>query len=144
MKKLEDLPKTNPFEAPKGYFDRLPGIIQSRIAPSEIEVKTQSAWLLSFRYSLKYALPVTVIAAVSFFYLNQKRDQSTEDLLASVDSTYLITYLDDTDLSTDDLLESVSLDGDEADAIQQSTMSEITVDDQDAEALSKEFSNDYF
>ena len=144
MKKLDDIPKKSVFEAPEGYFDRLPGIIQARLVQDEVNRKTVSGWLVYLGYSLKYALPVVAIAVASFFYLNMPGDQSTEDLLASVDTGYLVAYLEDADVSTEDLLENVSLDQDEASAIQESTMDEIIVNDQDAEVLKNEFAIDQF
>lgn len=144
MKKLEDIPKKNVFEAPEGYFDRLPGIIQARLAPADADVKLESGWVFYLRYSLKYALPVLAIAVGSFLYLSKAETQSAEDLLASIDSVYLVAYLEDSDVSTDDLMESVSLDNNEANVIQQSTLDEINVDDQDVEALTNEFGIDYF
>ena len=144
MKKLDDIPKKSAFEAPEGYFDRLPGIIQARLAQTEVDRKTESGWLVYLGYSLKYALPVVAIAAASFYYLNMPADQSTKDLLASVDTAYLVAYLEDADVSTEDLLENVSLDQDEASAIQESTMDEINVNDQDAEVLKNEFTLDHF
>ena len=144
MKKLDDIPKKSAFEAPEGYFDRLPGIIQARLTQTEVDRNTESGWLVYLGYSLKYALPVVAIAAASFFYLNMPGDQSTEYLLASVDTGYLVAYLEDADVSTDDLLENVSLDHDEASAIHESTMDEIIVNDQDAEVLKNEFAIDQF
>ena len=144
MKKLDDIPKKSVFEVPEGYFDRLPGIIQARLVQDEVNRKTVSGWLVYLGYSLKYALPVVAIAAASFYYLNMPADQSTKDLLASVDTAYLVAYLEDADVSTEDLLENVSLDQDEASAIQESTMDEINVNDQDAEVLKNEFTIDHF
>ena len=142
MKKLEDIPKKTVFDAPEGYFDRLPGIIQARLAPAD--VKREFGWVFYLRYSLRYGLPVLAIAVGSFLYLNKAETQSAEDLLASIDSVYLVAYLEDSDVSTDDLMESVSLDNNEANVIQQSTLDEINVDDKDVEALTNEFGIDYF
>ncbi len=144
MKKLDEIPKKSFFEAPEGYFEHLPGIIQARLAPPEVDLKASSGWLFYLGYSLKYALPVVAIAAASFFFLNMPGAQSPEDLLATIDTAYLVAYLDDADVSTDDLLDNVSLDQDEASAIQQDTMEEIDLNDQDAEVLKDEFTNDQF
>ena len=37
MKKLEDIPKKQNFEVPEGYFEKLPGIIQSRVTQQHKE-----------------------------------------------------------------------------------------------------------
>src|SRR6185295_11355453 len=101
MKNLEDIPKKNVFEAPEGYFDRLPGIIQARV--------TQEPYSMRYRvmYSLKYALSALTIVLIAFFYWSKPPGQSAEDLLASVDSVSLVSYLEDSDISSDDLLESI-------------------------------------
>ncbi|NOT76477.1 MAG: hypothetical protein HOP08_16235 [Cyclobacteriaceae bacterium] len=140
MRKLEDIPKKDLFEAPEGYFDRLPGIIQTRVAESE----KQSAWLPYFTTSLKYALPVLVIGIGAIFYWQQPEAQSAETLLTSIDTTQLVAYLDESDVSLDDLLESVPLDQIEADAIDQNPINKIIIDEEDLEDLSNEFGADYF
>ena len=140
MKNLENIPKKNVFEVPEGYFDRLPGIIQARVA----QEKRESFWVFSFRYSVKYALPALAIVIIAFFFWSKPAGQSTDDLLASVDSASLVAYLEDSDISSDDLLESIPLQTDEADAIQENTMEEIQADDLDLKALGDEFGVDYF
>ncbi|MEJ0057885.1 MAG: hypothetical protein WDN75_20910 [Bacteroidota bacterium] len=139
MKKLEDIPKKDFFSAPEGYFDRLPEVVQSRVAES----KREPAWVPYFRNSLKYALPVIVIGVASFFYFNKTEAPSTEEVLASIDSGQLIAYLEDNDeVSSEDLLENVPLDNDEAAAIHQGSM-EIGIDDDALEDLSNELGVDY-
>lgn len=139
MIKLEDIPKKNVFEVPEGYFDRLPGIIQARTA-----VVKRNPWIYYLRYSVKYALPVIVIGVVSFFYLAKPEVQTAEELLSSVDTPNLIAYLEDSDVSSDDLLDSIPLNHDEAAAIQQNSIEEINVDKADVDYLSDEFGVDYF
>ena len=115
MKKLEDIPKKDLFNVPEGYFDELPGIIQSRIAKS----KESRAVSPVFGYALKYAFAVVVIAAVAFFWFQQPgAPQSPESLLASINTEDLVAYLNDDDISTDELLDGVSLDHEDADGIE--------------------------
>ena len=102
MKKLEDIPKSDIFKVPDGYFDALPSIIQARVTKKEKE------WLPVFRLSLKYALPVVVVAFGLFWFLNNGNGATTtEELLASISSDDLIEYIQDADISTEDLLESI-------------------------------------
>src|SRR5258708_37341727 len=140
MKKLEDIPKKNVFEVPEGYFDRLPGIIHARTA----EVKIESQWMPHLRYSLKYALPALVIALAAFFYLMEPAVQSAEELLASVDTANLIAYLEESDISSDDLLDNIPLNRDEASAIHQNSIQEINVGEADVEYLLDKFGIDSF
>jgi hypothetical protein len=139
MKKLEDIPKKNVFTAPDGYFDRLPGVIQARAS----ENKNQSFRFPILRLSLRYALPVLIASAGAFYYLSRPRAMSAQDLIASVDSASLVFYLDDGDLSTDDLLESIPLDLDEADAIRNQTIEEVNVEESDVEYLNDQLGPDY-
>lgn len=139
MKKLEDIPKKDLFEAPEGYFDRLPGVIQARIA----EKSSTPSWLPALRFGLRYALPALAIAMAAVFYLNKPAIQSTEELLASIDSVDLAAYLDESDVTTEDLLESIPLDHTEADAIEDQTIDEIDVDELDAEYMKDEIGIEY-
>ncbi|HWA33476.1 MAG TPA: hypothetical protein VG737_05075, partial [Cyclobacteriaceae bacterium] len=127
MKKLDDIPKKNVFEAPEGYFERLPGVIQARVA----ERGQSAAWIPFLRMIPRLAVPALMIAIAAFFYLNRSEPLSTEDLIASVDSASLAAYLDESDLSTEDLLESLPLDRNEADAIQEQTIDDIDLNEDD-------------
>jgi len=106
MKKLEDIPKKQVFSVPAGYFDKLPLAIQSRI-----EAKEHTAWSNPFlAFSLKYALPVVLLTVVSvFMYQSQNNNADAEVLLADVSSEALIQYLQEVDVSTDELLAEANL-----------------------------------
>lgn len=108
MKKLEDIPKKDLFKAPDGYFDKLPGIIQARVAKPE----PKSIWVPV----LKFALPVLALVTVGVFWFSNPTVQNVETELAGINTEQLIAYLDntevvweetetDSDWSEDDLLE---------------------------------------
>ena len=102
MKKLEDIPKTNIFKVPDGYFDSLPSIIQARVA------KKENTWMPTFQYALKYALPVLIIAVGLIWLVNSGNQSSgTEQLLTAVSSDDLMAYIQDSDMTTEDLMESL-------------------------------------
>lgn len=106
MKKLEEIPKKNIYEVPDGYFDKLPGIIQSRIT----EEKSGFERIAYFRFALKYAIPVLALIAVLFFVVGQ--DDVTgnpEQMLASINTDELTYYLEDSNLTTDELLNEIDL-----------------------------------
>ncbi|MEQ8302765.1 MAG: hypothetical protein RIB47_05185 [Cyclobacteriaceae bacterium] len=106
MKKLDDIPKKSIYEVPEGYFDKLPGIIQSRIA-DEKKVYERPAY---FQLALKYALPVLALIAVLFFVVrNDEVTGNPEEMLATISSEELAIYLQESDLTTDELLEEVDL-----------------------------------
>jgi len=100
MKKLEDIPKNHPFKVPEGYFDRLPGIIQSRVAEKST-VKESKPY---FRYALQYALPVLILAVVAVIYLEPPAPEDVDTMLASVSTEQLATYLEESEITTEELL----------------------------------------
>lgn len=114
MKKLENIPKNNIFEVPEGYFDKLPLRIQARIEPKS-PLPEQLPWL---RYSLRYALPMIVLAIASIFIFKPKVDK-VEKILASVSTEELVAYLEVDSFSTDELLDEYVFDDASADAIEQ-------------------------
>ncbi len=103
MKKLEDIPKKEIFTAPEGYFDKLPGVIQARInAPMSARNEVSMVWI-------RFAIPAMVIVIAAFiFWMNQKTlTPEVDQLLATIQTADLITYLEDYEFTTDELLESV-------------------------------------
>ncbi|MFD1001282.1 hypothetical protein ACFQ21_18275 [Ohtaekwangia kribbensis] len=115
--KLEDLPKKEIFDVPEGYFEKLPGTIQARIA----ERKQQTTSRPVLRYAFQYALPLVMIITIGliWFEKSSSNPSSTETLLAEIQTEDLITYLDDTDMSTDELLEHASLNAADVEEIEQ-------------------------
>lgn len=99
MARLDDIPKKDFFTTPPGYFEKLPAAIQSRTHKGP-----ESSNFRVIKYSLQYALPLILIIASLFFYRRGATDAET--MLASVDTEELIIYLQDTGLTTDEVLES--------------------------------------
>ena len=117
MKKLEDIPKKQNFEVPEGYFEKLPGIIQSRVTQQQKE----RSWGLDQRFALRFALPAVMLLAIGiFWYSRSPMDKSVENILASVQTEDLITYLSESDFTTDELLEDVRLNNEDAMDIEES------------------------
>ena len=114
MKKLEDIPKKHPFEVPEGYFDSLPGIIQSRIADKS-EVREAKPY---FRYALQYALPVVILAIVTIIYVVPSKPQSIDSMLSSVSTEELVAYLEQSEITTEELLETIELNDENVEAIE--------------------------
>jgi hypothetical protein len=114
MKNLEDIPKKHPFNVPDGYFDRLPGIIQSRIA----EKSAQPQPTPYLRYALQYAIPMVLIAIAAIFYFTPEPARDVDTILASVSTEELVAYLEESDISTDELLETVEFDTESVEAIE--------------------------
>jgi len=102
MRKLEDIPKKDIFTTPEGYFDKLPGMIEARVAK-----KTKTSISPAFAFSLKYALPVVVFLAAGIFWYTQSNSSTDVDRLLSVVQTEdLVAYLNDSDMSTEEVIES--------------------------------------
>ncbi|MBI3481734.1 MAG: hypothetical protein HY015_01935 [Bacteroidetes bacterium] len=112
MKKLDEIPKKNVFEVPDGYFDRLALKIQSRTEELS-PVKSIPTWNLA----LRYVLPIVLIAVALIFIFKPKATQDTEHLLASVSSEQLVEYLNESDITEQDLLEAINFDDVDADSL---------------------------
>ena len=126
MKKLDDIPKKNIYEVPDGYFDQLALNIQARtelISP----VKSVSGWSLA----LRYALPVVIVVVALVFIFRPKSIQDTEQLLASIPTEHLVIYLDESDISEQDLLEIIKFDDSDADSLNVRIQDEYLLNDFD-------------
>jgi hypothetical protein len=125
MKKLEDIPKKEIFTVPEGYFETLPGKIQARISSGRPVRETSFV----FRYKLQYVLPVIVLLAAGVYWFsasNQPRD--VDGLLATVQTEDLVAYLNDSDITTEDLLENVAFDSEDLEEIE-SEVYELNMND---------------
>jgi hypothetical protein len=110
MKKLEDIPKNHPFKVPEAYFDKLPGIIQSRIGQKEP--------MPYFRYAFQYALPVAILVTIAVIFFLPNSEQTVDTMLASVSTEELVVYLEQSDITTEELLESMDLNAENLEAIE--------------------------
>lgn len=131
MKKLEDIPKKQIFEVPEGYFEKLPNIIQSRVT-QQSEVK--SLWS-SYRYTLRYALPVVVLLVAGIFWFNRSEAPgNAESILASIQTQDLVAYLSESEFTTEELLDDVELDTEDAIQIE-GAVYEFQLSDSDFEEI---------
>lgn len=112
MKKSEDFPKKHPFTVPDDYFDKLPGMIQARVASGAAQPRPY------VRYALQYALPAVVLIVAAVLYLNLQNPQGYNEILASVETEQLAAYLADSDMTFDELLDAAELDTESAEALE--------------------------
>lgn len=133
MKKLEDIPKKDFFSAPDGYFDSLPQRVAVRLE------KKPKPYATAVRYSLQYALPLVVLAVGLFWFL-QSANQNAEKLLADVETTELVSYLAEADVSYEDFMDEVKPDREEATALEQEVFG-LQWNDNEVDALLNELDN---
>lgn len=112
MAGLDNIPKKEFFTTPEGYFDQLPAKIQSRISGAE---KSKGGDLV-LRYSVRFALPLMVVMAVVIFY--NSGDSDVETILASIETEELIQYLQESDMTTEDVLDNVEFSSEDLEAIE--------------------------
>lgn len=133
MKKLEDIPRKNIFEVPDGYFEKLPGIIQSRVTSGEKQSRPV------FSSALRLAVPLVLVMAIAaVFWLDRpEADANPQSILASVQTEDLVAYLSEADFTTDELLDDVELDGEDVTHIEESVY-EFQLNDPDIEDILNE------
>jgi hypothetical protein len=137
MKKLEDIPKKNIFEVPDGYFDKLPGMVQARVAKRS----AMPAWNLSWGWSFRYALPVLMLMAVGIFWFRSGSMVNTdyESEMARIQTDQLAVFLDDHDLTTDDLVESMTWSTSDLNELEKSVYDTYHVSHQEIEKVLDEY-----
>lgn len=114
--KLENISKKETFSVPKGYFDTLPTIIQTKAIES-----TKKTFVFNTALALKFALPsILLLVVVGYFGYkyqlgSQVLDDKIELMLADISTEEMVEYLDQTDLSSEDFLELVSFEGEQID-----------------------------
>jgi len=136
MKKLEDIPKKNIFEVPEGYFEKLPGIVQSRVAVHSKSKTTQ--WV----FALRYALPILILAGIGIFWFNNTPAYQYNELEADLEAlqpSQLSIYLNDTDLSTEDLVETITWSDDDLEELEDQVYSNLEVTGQELEDVLDEY-----
>ena len=109
MKKfrLEDIEKRQVFnKPPDGYFDKLPAIIQSKT--SGVKSTRRVYWVTLLKLAPAAALLVLIV-----FYSGLLKDQEVvpqfEQILAEVSNEDIIWYLEELDLTNDEILEAVDV-----------------------------------
>jgi hypothetical protein len=104
--KLDQIPKKKPYVAPDGYFDTLPGIVQSRIQAEKPERPSQ----VYVRFGLRYALPVLVLLVSGIFWFRSDNSgvDEFESELAAMDMQNLEMYLEGNELPADEFIETLN------------------------------------
>lgn len=113
MTKLNDIPKREPFDVPKGYFESLPGRIRARM---EAGRQDQPGTFFA-RYKLQYVVPCLIVLTAVIYWLQPAYDDA-EAILATVETDHLIHYLEETGVEPADLLNTFDLDASDIDEIE--------------------------
>jgi len=138
VKKLEDIPKKNIFEVPEGYFEKLPGVIQSRVADERPQVE-----IPFYVPVLRYAVAAVMLVSVSvFFYQTYFSDSNAELMLASVSTEALTEYLDESETSTEELLETVGYENIDTEGLDANPVMEFNLNELELEDLAEEYQNE--
>jgi len=135
--KLETTSKKEAFSVPEGYFDTLPTIIQAKAIES-----TKKSFVFNKSIALKFALPSLILLMVvgyfGFKYQSNSisSDANIEQMLADISTEEMVAYLDQTDLSSEDLLDLVSFDGEQIDDF---SVNLENISDEELELLIEDF-----
>ncbi len=139
--KLEDIKKKNIYTVPDAYFDQLPTRIQARVH------KTESAPFFSFNWSLTYKVALPALAVlILVFYLGSDpkvNSGSAESLLTHVSTEDLVAYLETTDITSDEILESIDFNTTDLDmTLDQPLIEDDEISEESLQRLLDEFSTD--
>lgn len=96
--KLDELPKKNIYEVPPGYFEKLPGILMTRVQEKNRE--RNPFWtLVTQTYWLRIALAgLALLIGIFFIFLVNtdkpgQHSQNQEELMAAVSKKEAMDYL---------------------------------------------------
>lgn len=114
MRKLDDIPKKQIFHVPEGYFEDLPLRIQTRVA----QTKATTHSMRTLRRGWRLAFAAIIVIGTVVFFLRRPSPKDAESILATVETQDLIEYLQEVDLTTDDLVESLEFNAADVEAIE--------------------------
>ncbi|MFN8356553.1 MAG: hypothetical protein U0Y10_19020 [Spirosomataceae bacterium] len=106
--RLEDLEKKEVFQVPDRYFDDLPMVIQARIAP-----KAKAEPLFTFSWNTRRTWlsvsTVSLVALLIWITYPARQDSLGEGELSKVSSTEIINYLNQQNISSQDLADETTV-----------------------------------
>jgi hypothetical protein len=104
-----------------------------------------SSTIPSFANRIRYAIPVIALAILGVVWVFTKESSedamSAEQLLASIDTSSLIAYLEESEMTTDELLENVSFSQEDVSAIE-SDVYDLDIEQDDLDELINEYQLD--
>ena len=103
---LNKVEKKHIYQVPDKYFDELPGIIQAKVAKKPPFYQT-SAFRIGFRYAFPVACLLVIGIYLGFFRGQNQPSQSFEALIAEVSYEDLVAYLENSDISTEEIIANI-------------------------------------
>lgn len=141
VKKLEEIPKNEVFRVPEGYFDSLPARISARIEARKASPAPEPQGI-GWIPALRLALPVLLVAAAVYaLYLTGPATQNPEKILASVSTEALYDFLDESDLSTEELVNTLDVESFDLEGLEEDAYPDIELDENDLDQIELEFEN---
>jgi hypothetical protein len=101
--RVDELEKKNVFWVPDRYFDRLPSQIQARMSGRNQAAPFSFGWLVRVG-----AFASVVLLVLSLWFFTGKPDTSPEAQLAQVSPEEIATYLQDSEVTSRELIEMIS------------------------------------
>ena len=106
---IDELKKDNVFKVPEGYFEELPSIIQAKVTqPSEPEpfwgVQPAVRWAA-------VAASILVFAVYFSVFRTDTNATDVESLIAQVSMEDLVAFIENSDITTEELIASIDLEG---------------------------------
>jgi hypothetical protein len=132
MKRLEDIEKKQYFEVPDGYFENLPLKIQERVARPQARLQ----WFQA--PALRYAVPVAIIAVAGWLWLKPNA-ASIEDQLSDIHESELITYLNESEVVSEDLEDEVSWRDEDINDLEERVLNSFDANDDALKDLIEEY-----
>jgi hypothetical protein len=129
MKKLQDLPKKVDFKVPEGYFDELPTRVQNRISSG-----VGRKWQFSPVFALRYALPLVALVAIGIIWYDRSNDTIITEL-EKIDETQLRFFIDDPDLTSEELTENVTWSSADLDALEEEVYDVLNASNEELDVI---------
>ena len=105
--KLEDINKDNIFKVPDNYFENFPERLQNKIDETKQQKKVPVIRLRSI-INMAAAAVILIFAIYGITRVNDK-SASVDQILSEISSEELVNYLVESDMSTDEFLESLDM-----------------------------------
>jgi hypothetical protein len=105
--KLEDINKDNIFKVPDNYFENFPERLKKRIEETEQQKKVPVIRLRSI-INIAAAAVILIFAIYGITKINDNTP-SVDQILSEISSEELVNYLVESDMSTDEFLESLDM-----------------------------------